>query len=104
MIFILVHVLENLVHGVIIICRFDNNLPMSMHVTKICNAAFYHLHNIRRINKYLSCDLLFTLIHAFITSPLDYCNGLLYGLPKLQMVKLQHVQNAVATVILNLTK
>ena len=46
---------------------FDK-LSMSRHVTKICNAAFYHLHNIRRIKKYLSRDSLLTLIHAFITS------------------------------------
>ena len=30
---------------------FDNKLTMSTHATKICNAAFYHLHNIRRIKK-----------------------------------------------------
>ena len=35
---------------------FDNKLSMSTHVTKICNAAFYNLHNIRRIKKYLSLD------------------------------------------------
>ena len=58
---------------------------MSTHVTKICNAAFYHLHNIRRIKKYLSRDSLLTLIHAFITSRLDYCNGLLHGLPNSQI-------------------
>ena len=63
-----------------------------MHVTKICNAAFYHLHNIRRIKKYLSRDSLLTLIHAFITSRLDYCNGLLYGVPNSQIVKLQRLQ------------
>ena len=33
---------------------FDNKLSMSRHATQICNAAFYHLHNIRRIKKYLS--------------------------------------------------
>ena len=35
---------------------FDNKLSMSTHVTKICNAAFYHLRIIRRIKKYLSRD------------------------------------------------
>ena len=67
---------------------------MSTHVTKICNAPFYYLHNIRGIKKYLSRDSLRTLIHAFIISRLDYCNGLLYDLPNTQIVKLQRVQNA----------
>ena len=83
---------------------FDNKLSMSTHVTKICNAAFYHLHNIRRIKKYLSRDSLLTLIHAFIISRLDYCNGLLYGLPNSQIVKLQRVQNAAARFVLSLSK
>ena len=35
---------------------FDSQLNMSTHITKLCNAAFYHLHNIRCIKKYLSRD------------------------------------------------
>ena len=81
---------------------FDNKLSMSTHVTKICNGAFYHLHNIRRIKRYLSRDSLLTLIDAFITSRLDYCNGLLYGLPNSQIVKFQRVQNAAARLVLSL--
>ena len=65
---------------------------MTDHINKACNAAFYHLHNLRRIKKYLSRDSLITLVHAFITSRLDYCNGLLFGLPKVQIAKLQRVQ------------
>ena len=63
-----------------------------------------HLHNLRRIKKYLSRDSLITLVHAFITSRLDYCNGLLFGLPKAQIAKLQRVQNAAARLILGIGK
>ena len=83
---------------------FDNKLSTSTHVTKICKAAFYQLHNIRRIKKYLSRDSLLKLIHAFITSRLDYCNGLLNGLPNSQIVKLQRVQNAAARLVMSLSK
>ena len=70
----------------------------------IGNAALFHLHNIRRIKKYLSQDCLLTLVHAFATNRLDYCNSSLYGLPKVQIAKLQRVQNAAARLIVNLKK
>jgi len=45
---------------------------------------------------YLSRDSSETLIHAFVSSRLDYCNSLLYGLPQVQIDKIQRVQNAAA--------
>ena len=52
------------------------------------------LYNIRRIRKYLTRATTESLVHAFITSKLDYCNSLLYGLPDNHIAKLQRVQNA----------
>ena len=44
---------------------FDDQLTMAVHITKICSSAFYQLHNIRRIRKYLSMDTAATLVYSF---------------------------------------
>ena len=78
---------------------FDNTMSMYTHVNSVCKAAFYHLRNIARIRKFLSVKTTETLIHAFVTSKIDHCNSLLYGLPKNLLNKLQSVQNAAARLI-----
>ncbi len=44
--------------------------------------SYYHLKNIAIIISFVSSQDLKKLVHAFITSRVDYCNGLLTGLPK----------------------
>ena len=73
-------------------------------MTSVCKSAFFHLHNIRRIKSYLSRENLPTLVHAFITSRPDYCNSLLYGLPKEQIAKLQRVKNAATRLVMEIGK
>ena len=82
----------------------DNSLSMNNHIKQICKSCFYHIHNIRRISKFLSKECLQTLVHAFVTSRLDYCNSLLYGQPKYQIFKPQRVQNTTARLISNTRK
>ena len=62
----------------------DDKLSMTSHINEICK-TFYYLHNIKRIRKHLSRKSTETLIHAFVSSRLDYCNSLLYGLPQTQI-------------------
>ena len=73
---------------------FDESLSMVPQVTAICKSAFYHLRKISLIRKYLTFDAAQLLFHALVTSKLDYCNSLLYGLPKRVIKQLQRVQNA----------
>ena len=83
---------------------FDDILSMSTHVTKVAGSCFYFLYNIRRIRKYLtrqSCEI---LVNAFVTSCLDYCNALLYGLPSKLLSRLQRVQNSAARLIHNVSR
>ena len=82
----------------------DSNLSLNEHITKTCSAAFYWLYNIRRIRKYISKESTETLIHAFISSRIDYCNSLLFGLPEYQLHKLQRIQNAAARLIFQESK
>ena len=72
---------------------------MASHITKIFASSFYYIYNIRRIRKYLSRQSSEILVHAFVTSRLDYCNGLLYGLPDCLLNKLQRVQDVCARLI-----
>lgn len=78
---------------------FDSNLSMSTHINKLCSTAFFYLHNIQGIRKYFDQKSLLTLLLAFITSRLDYCNSLLYGLPNTEISKLQTVNNAAARTV-----
>ena len=49
--------------------------------------------------KSLPRNALKTLLHAFVSSRLDYCNSLLFGLPKYEIRKLQSVQNTAARLL-----
>ena len=61
---------------------FDTHLDMGTHITKTYSSAFYYLYNIRHIRKYLSRESTEELVRAFISSRLDYCDSLLYGIPE----------------------
>lgn len=83
---------------------FDSNMSMSIHIGKTCSKAFHGLYKIRQIRKFLSPESTKTLVHAFVTSHLDYCNALLFGVPKYQTDRLQKVLNAAARLIFRISK
>ena len=72
---------------------------MSTHISKFCSLAFFHLHNISRIRKSLSPEETKTYVYAFVTSRVEYCNSLLYGLPASQSNKVERLLNTAARLV-----
>lgn len=61
--------------------------------------SYNQLRIISRLKSILSFQDLEKVIHAFITSRLDYCNSLYVGLPQSSLARLQLVQNAAARLL-----
>ena len=51
------------------------------------------------MKKYLDRDSLESVIHAFVSCRLDYCNSLLYGINKSHLDKLQRLKNCAARLV-----
>ena len=78
----------------------DSSLNMSSHVNNVCKSAMFGIRNIGQIRQYLTQDSTAKLIHAFVTSKLDSCNSLLFGLMDRDVMKVQRVQNTAARLVL----
>ena len=78
----------------------DQNLNLKKHVNNIVSHSFKILKDVGRIKKNLTKSHLKNLVHAVISSRLDYCNGILINIEKQVLYKLQKVQNAAARLIL----
>jgi len=72
---------------------FDIQLSLLAHVTAVCQSGYYQLQQAIRS---LSDDASKTLVQAFVSSRLDYCNSLICGISEGLMNRLQSVQNAAA--------
>ena len=51
---------------------FDDTMSFDAHLSYVCKSSFYHLRNISKIRKYLNKESAATIVHAFVTSKLDY--------------------------------
>ena len=77
----------------------DSRSNMSSHVSKVCQTASFALHRIGRIRNILDTTSTERLVHAFVTSRLDYCNSLLFGIEDKHISKLQLIQNSAARLV-----
>ena len=78
----------------------DQNLTMDKHINCLVSHCYKILRDISRIKKYIQRLHLELLVHAVITSRLDYCNCLFVNINKSNLFKMQKVQNAAGRLIL----
>ena len=78
---------------------FDSKLSMDEHVLKVVNACKATLVNLWRIAGKLSRKLRTLLVCSLIHSKMDYCNSLMTGMTKKNVLELQKVQNAASRFI-----
>ncbi len=85
-----------------VIC--NQNMSLEADVNTFCRSSYYQLYNLSRKRKSLTKQATSTCIYAFVTSKLDSCNSLLYGLPKQMIAKLQCVQYATSRALTHHTR
>ena len=78
---------------------FDQAMTMESQVTATSKSVFMSIRNIGRICNHLTREAAETIVHAFITSKVDACNSLLYGINNTQLSRLQRLQNIAARMI-----
>ena len=66
----------------------DSNMKLDQHVNSVCRNCYMYanLRNIGQIRLYLTLNATKSLVNSLVTSRMDDCNALLYGLQK-QAVK-----------------
>ena len=67
----------------------DSVFNADAHVISVCKSCYFYLRTIRH---YLDSHSASQIIHAFITSRLDCCNSILFGLSDKSLKRLRKVQ------------
>lgn len=79
--------------------HIDANLSFNQHIKKTVTKCNFHIRNLYSIKKNMTAETLKTIVHALITTSVDYCNILFLGLPNQTLKKLQSILNRAARLI-----
>jgi len=82
----------------------SSDLSLEKHVSAVSATCFFHLRQIRRVRQSLDVGSAKTLVQAFVTSHVDYCNAVLAESPRVITDKLQRVTNSAARIVTNTPK
>ncbi len=76
--------------------KIVSDLKLNSQIRQWLSQVFFQLRQLAKIKPYFSSQHFETVIHAFVTTRLDYCNALYVGVSGSSIAHLQMVQNAAA--------
>uniref|UniRef100_A0A671UVC7 Reverse transcriptase domain-containing protein n=1 Tax=Sparus aurata TaxID=8175 RepID=A0A671UVC7_SPAAU len=79
--------------------KMDSDFKLDRQIGAIVKSSFFYLRQLAKVKPILAQKHFETVIHAFITSRLDYCNALYFGVSQSSLTRLQLVQNAAARLL-----
>ena len=79
--------------------RLDKEFRLDSQISAVVKSSFFQLRQLAKLKNILSKLHFRTVICAFITSRLDYCNSLDVGVSQSALSHLQLVQNAAARLL-----
>ncbi len=79
--------------------KLDCDFKLDQQINSVVKNSFYHLRLLSKIKSVLSFSDFERVIHAFISTHLDYCNALYLGVNQASLARLQLVQNVAARLL-----
>lgn len=79
--------------------KIDADLKLDSQIRAVVKSSFFQLRQLAKVKPFLSRQHFETVIHAFVTTRLDYCNALYVGVSGSSVARLQMVQNAAARLL-----
>ena len=75
-----------------------------VRLQNVCTGCFSQLRDFRNIRQFLTQDAAVSVANGFVSSLLDYCNLLFRSLSKVNLHRLQSIQNSAARIVTNSCK
>jgi len=91
-------------HVRVLVVVMSSDSSPEKHVSAISATCFFHLRQIRRVRQSPDVGSAKTLVQAFVTSRVDYCNTVLAESQRVITDKLQRVMNSAARVVTDTRK
>ena len=75
---------------------YNSKLNFHSHISEMRRNCFHQLKRFNSIRRFVPQDQFAILIHAFITSRIDFCYSIFYSLPENLVSRVQTIQNSCA--------